>query len=110
MPIPEGHKGNFETLKQAVRQEAVSLMWCWDQKDGRFVAVVCAMNAPDAEDPDYHMVPLAMMLGEENPYERFLPPEHPNYPEDANVPQDIRADDGSDGSNADEPAEEAGLT
>ena len=77
MPIPEGHKNNYETLQRAFAGGDNALMWCWDKKEERFAAVVCAVNQPNDDDPNYTMVPLATMLGEENPYDRFIPPRLP---------------------------------
>jgi hypothetical protein len=102
MPIPNGHKTNFKTMLVAGVNDDLSLMWCWDKKDERFVAVVCGVNKRDDGTGDVDFVPFAMMLGEEDPYERFLSPGHPDYPEDKDVEETkIPADDDAGG---DEPA------
>jgi len=70
MPLSKGDKGNFETLKLAVRHDDVALMDVRRRADGKSVAAVCAVNAQDGK---YEMIPLAVMV-EGNPFELFDPP------------------------------------
>lgn len=110
MSLNDEHKKNFDTLQKAIESNDAALLQCWDVKDKRFVAVICAVNRLDSKengDGDCNLVPLAMLLCEDNPYFRFLPPFHPDYPEDKDVAQDISTDADSGDGTTDEPAEEA---
>lgn len=68
--ISKGHKANFETLKEAFKNEDVILMECTDAETGKPVITVCAVDVVNGE---YEFSPLAKMF-DGNPFEELLPP------------------------------------
>lgn len=68
--ITEGYKGNFETLKRAVKDGNIALMECTDSKTGQPVYTVCAVQRTSGS---FEMVPLAKLF-DGNPYEELTPP------------------------------------
>ncbi len=71
MPLAEGHKQNFDTLRQAFFAEDVALMECQLAATGEPVAVICAANR--LADGGVEFAPFAMMF-QGNPYEMLNPP------------------------------------
>jgi hypothetical protein len=71
MAIADGHKTNFETLRQALDAGDVALMECQLAATGETIAVICAANRHP--DGDVEFVPIAMMFNG-NPYESLNPP------------------------------------
>jgi hypothetical protein len=71
MAIPMGHKQNFDTLIEAVRDGNVALMECQLAATGETVAVICAVNRLPNEEAQF--VPFAMFFNG-NPYEALNPP------------------------------------
>ncbi len=69
--IPKGTAKNFQTLKNAQSNDHLALLRAYDKKEGKEVTLICAMNLVEDE---YDFIPLAIMI-EENPFERFEPPE-----------------------------------
>ena len=73
--IPEGTKNNFETLRRAFIHGDAALMECKDTETDETVYVICACNrGEEGSDEEFQFVPLALSLGDYNPYERFVPP------------------------------------
>lgn len=68
--IAEGHKANFETLKQAAEDGNLAIMDCQDKETGKQVIVICAVGF---DGDEYTMVPLAKMF-DGDPYEELNPP------------------------------------
>ncbi len=71
MPLAEGYKQNFDTLRQAFAAGDVALMECQLAATGEPVAVICAANR--LADGDVQFVPFAMMF-QGDPYEMLHPP------------------------------------
>ncbi len=71
LPLAEDQKINFQTLKLAVEYEDVALVSAIRKKDGRPVALICAMN--HMEDGNIVPVPLAEIISG-NPYELYYDP------------------------------------
>lgn len=73
MAIAQGYKDNFETLRKAFKYNDVALMECFDTKTESRAVLLCAVNQ-DETTKEIEFVPFAQLL-DENPYERFIPPE-----------------------------------
>ncbi len=71
MPLAEGYKQNFDTLRRAFFAGDVALMECQLAATGEPVAVICAANRQ--ADGDIEFTPFAMMF-QGNPYEMLHPP------------------------------------
>ena len=73
--ISEHAKVNFETLKRAIANDDAALMQCIDTVTGESCTIICACNRGEpGSNEEFQFVPLAMALGNYNPYERFQPP------------------------------------
>jgi hypothetical protein len=71
MALVEGHKQNFDTLRQAFLAGDAALMECQLTATGEPVAVLCAANRlPNGE---VEFVPFGMFFNG-NPYEMVNPP------------------------------------
>lgn len=70
-PLTESSKQNFQTLRLAVEYEDVALVSAIRKRDGRPVALICAMNR--AADGQVRPVPIAEMISG-NPYESYFDP------------------------------------
>lgn len=70
-PIKDGERANFETLREACKDDRLALIVCETQHLGARVAVVCAMNVN--EDGSVSPVPLAKLFTG-NPYEEIRGP------------------------------------
>lgn len=73
MPLSEGEKANFETLRAAFEQGDVALLECQLVRTGESTAVICAVN----REPDQSLafVPIAQLFAGD-PYTQ-LNPRHP---------------------------------
>ncbi len=71
MPLAEGYKQNFDTLRQAFDAGDVALMECRLRATGEPVAVLCAANRHGDDSVDF--APFAMMFAD-NPYDMLDPP------------------------------------
>jgi hypothetical protein len=71
MPLPIGHKQNFNTLRRAFLDGQAALMECQLAATGETVAVICAANG--LPDGGVDFVPFAMMF-QDNPYTTVNPP------------------------------------
>lgn len=71
MSIAEGHKANFETLRQGIFNGDACLMECQEIATGEVVAVICC--AQEEDDGTITMVPFARLFNG-NPYEMLRPP------------------------------------
>jgi len=71
MPLPKGHKRNFNTLADAFTAGRVALMECQLAATGETVAVICAANG--LPDDGVEFVPFAMLFND-NPYKLINPP------------------------------------
>lgn len=71
MPIAEGYKANFETLKTAVIQGDSVLVECTRASDDSSVVLICAINKD--ESGDNLILPFAEMC-DGNPFEVYNPP------------------------------------
>ncbi len=73
MEIPEGHKVNFNQLKEAFANDNVALMSCTDKTNGEQLTAICAVNRGMGENGnEYEFVPFAFMVMW-SPYERLIP-------------------------------------
>lgn len=72
MPLPVGHKMNFDALQRAFATGDAALMECQLVATGEPVAVICAANR--LADGDVEFAPFAMMF-QGNPYETLNPPD-----------------------------------
>lgn len=68
--LTEGDRKNFDTLRAAVANEDVALVYTTEKATGRSAALICAMNYVDGE---YEAVPLARLV-DGDPYELFTDP------------------------------------
>ena len=71
MALADGHKKNFETLRNAFYTRRVALHEVKDKATGKLVAVVCAVNESGG---GIELVPIAQMFNED-PYELLEPAE-----------------------------------
>ncbi len=71
MPLPIGHRQNFETLQQAFANGDAALMECELAATGEEVAVICAANRQ--EDGSVEFAPFAMLFNDD-PYRLLNPP------------------------------------
>ena len=71
-PLPKHIKTNFETLITAGLNGDLAIMSAKDSKTGEPVTLICAVNKPTEDDPEYQFVPLAMMI-DGDPYTMFTP-------------------------------------
>ena len=71
MPITEGHKQNFETLRRAMLAGDAALVDCQLTATGEPAVAICAINR--AEDGSIEFVPLAMLFSDD-PYRVVNPP------------------------------------
>jgi hypothetical protein len=71
MPLPIGHRRNFDTLRQAFANGDAALMECQLASTGEEVAVICAANR--LPDGGVEFVPFGMFFNG-NPYEMVNPP------------------------------------
>lgn len=76
MPLSDGDKANFETLRQAIQNGDVALLECQLVSTGASTAVICAVN----HEPDQSLafVPIAQLFAGD-PYTLLNPP-HPGHP------------------------------
>lgn len=70
-PLAEEQKINFQTLKLAVEYEDVALVSAVRKRDGRPVALICAMN--HLQDGKVIPIPLAEIING-NPYDLYYDP------------------------------------
>src|SRR5262245_35126082 len=97
--LRKGDKKNFETLKEAGRNGDLCLISSRRKREGKQVALVCAMRYKDGY---YYPTPLAVMI-EGNPFEDF---EDPTGGEDARTGED----GGTGGEDGGEKESEEGST
>lgn len=71
IPLREGDKANFRTLKRACKSDDLALISTTRKSDGADVALVCAIGLDN--EGNALISPLAVMI-EGNPYELFNPP------------------------------------
>lgn len=76
MPLSDGDKANFETLRQAIHNGDVALVECQLVNTGALTAVVCAVNCEVGESLAF--VPIAQLFAVD-PYTLLNPP-HPSHP------------------------------
>ena len=76
MPLPVGHRRNFDTLRRAFLNDDAALLECALAATGERVAVVCA--AQRSADGRVEFVPFAQLFND-NPY-RVLNPPDPHGP------------------------------
>ena len=76
MPLSDGDKANFETLRQAVQNGDVALVECQLVSTGALTAVVCAVHREP--DQSLSIVPIAQLFAGD-PYTLLNPP-HPDRP------------------------------
>ncbi len=74
MPLSDGDKANFETLRQAVQNGDVALVECQLVSTGASTAVICAVNREASESLSF--VPIAQLFSGD-PYTLLNPP-HPD--------------------------------
>ena len=74
MPLSDGDKANFETLRQAIQNGDVALLECQLVTTGASTAVICAVNHEAGESVAF--VPIAQLFAGD-PYTLLNPP-HPN--------------------------------
>jgi len=72
MAIPDHHRRNFQTLRQAAENGDLALMECTEKGTGALRYVICAV-ARD-EGGEYFFTPFGH-LHEGDPYDAYLPPE-----------------------------------
>jgi hypothetical protein len=72
MPLPPGHRANFETLLLAAKSGDLALLDCRERTTGTPLPVLCAANRYG--DDSVEFVPLAMLFND-NPYEVIDPPQ-----------------------------------
>lgn len=70
-PIPPGVRNNFQTLLHAAANDDLCALAAVRIADNKPVTLLCAVSR--REDRSMDMVPLAMMLDDENPYEAYRP-------------------------------------
>ena len=73
MPLPKGHRVNFQTLSRAFENDSVCLMECTDKATNKPVHVICAVQ-PAGQGSTIEIVPLAKMF-DGNPYDEVNPPQ-----------------------------------
>lgn len=74
MPIAEGHKAQFETLKQAFAHGDIALMECRRKDTGEVAPVICAVNISGrGKTREYEFIPFAQLFND-NPYDLLEPP------------------------------------
>lgn len=71
MPLAEGHKQNFETLRQAILAGDAALLECQLVATGEPVAVICAANHQPNGGAEF--VPFATLFSDD-PYALVNPP------------------------------------
>jgi hypothetical protein len=71
MPLSQGYRKNFNTLRRAFLAGDAALMECQLAATGEPVAVICAANR--LSDSSVEFVPFATLFSG-NPYEAFNPP------------------------------------
>jgi len=71
MALLDGHRQNFETLRQAFLNGDAALMECELTATGEAVAVLCAANR--SEDGDVEFVSFGTLF-DDNPYTLVNPP------------------------------------
>lgn len=76
MPLSDGDKANFETLRAAFEQDDVALLECQLVRTGASAAVICAVNRE--ADESLAFVPIAQLFAGD-PYTLLNPP-HPVHP------------------------------
>ncbi|MDB5336022.1 MAG: hypothetical protein JWN70_1641 [Planctomycetaceae bacterium] len=76
MPLSDGDKANFETLRQAFQNGDVALLECQLVSTGALTAVICAVNREASESLAF--VPIAQLFAGD-PYTLLNPP-HPGHP------------------------------
>lgn len=72
MPLSDGDKANFETLRNAFQQGDVALLECQLVATGEPTAVICAVNRE--ADQSFSFVPIARLFADD-PYSLLIPPE-----------------------------------
>jgi hypothetical protein len=76
MPTPafltEGEKANFETIRQAIKNDDAGVMICEENGTGERVVVICAFSE-DPETDEIRIAPLAKLF-KGNPYEELAAP------------------------------------
>lgn len=69
--IVEGHKKNFQTLIDAIKNDQVCIMDCKLRETGEPVATICVIN--ETAGGEIEMVPFAAFFNG-NPFELLSPP------------------------------------
>jgi len=72
MAIPDHHRRNFQTLRQAAENGDLALMECTEKASGALCYVICAVSRE--EGGDYIFTPFGH-LQEGNPFDAYQPPE-----------------------------------
>ena len=77
MALSETAKKNFETLARAFANGDACVVEVVDKTTGKTVPMICAAWRSDEDGKDMmNFAPFAVLVGdEEDPYERFAPPE-----------------------------------
>lgn len=75
MPLSDGDKANFETLREAMQNGDVALLECQLVCTGTSTAVICAVNREAGESIAF--VPIAQLFARD-PYALLRPP-HPDH-------------------------------
>lgn len=79
MAIPEDFKNRFDLLLEAVQDGALALVECSRRSTGEPVyAVAIVGRSTDAEDADYILLPVAVMLSADGPDFADLEPPEPD--------------------------------
>lgn len=72
MAIPDHHRRNFQTLRQAAENGDLALMECTETATGALRYVICAVSCGRAGD--YIFTPFGH-LQEGDPFEAYQPPD-----------------------------------